>query len=116
LATGLIWKLAGSDINSIGQLRRWVQKANKNKLSGFADWRLPAIEETLFFVGRKKGSTALIFSHALILNRHMSIPLSDASQGDIGLSISGRPKCSGLPAHMPAALAGCAEQNEALKH
>jgi hypothetical protein len=97
-------------------LRRWIQKANKNKLSGYPDWRLPAIEETLPFVGGKKGSTALISRRALTLKRHMFIPLSDASQGDIGLSISGRPKCSGLPAHMPAALAGCAEQNEALKH
>ena len=53
--TGLMWQLAGSDISSIGQRRRWVEETNQGKLSGHDDWRLPTIEETSSLVGREKG-------------------------------------------------------------
>jgi hypothetical protein len=56
----------------------------------------------------------LIFTHALIANRAIFIPLTDASQGGIGLLISDRPGCIGPLAPWPAALQDCAGQNLSL--
>jgi hypothetical protein len=69
--------------------------------------RYPLLEE-------KKENTGLTSISVLTQNRDTSIPLTGANRGDIGLSISGRPDCSGPPAHLPEALAGYAVQNALL--
>jgi hypothetical protein len=47
-ATGLMWHQSGSFKNmSWKRAKRWVIKLNENGYAGFADWRLPTLEETV---------------------------------------------------------------------
>lgn len=45
LATGLVWLRSGSDHGSRRKLLNWINAINKKGLAGFADWRLPTVEE-----------------------------------------------------------------------
>lgn len=45
--TGVMWQRQGCDITSIRQVQTYVAEANKNRFAGFADWRLPSLEEAM---------------------------------------------------------------------
>jgi hypothetical protein len=47
-ATGLMWQKNGSDEGIQGsEADAYVEKANEKQLAGFADWRLPTLEEAM---------------------------------------------------------------------
>ena len=108
------WQIEGSDISSFCQLQCWVKEVNREQFAGHADWRLPTIEETLSLLGREKGGHGSYIHPCFAIKQDMFIPLTDASQGEIGSSISGRPGCSWPPAPLPEALAGYGAQNDSL--
>jgi hypothetical protein len=54
MTTNLMWERGGSDINSIRTIQDRVKKLNTGKFAGFADWRLPTIEEGLSLLEKKK--------------------------------------------------------------
>lgn len=45
--TGLMWQRGGIDIGSIRQVQRQVTALNEQRFAGFADWRLPTLEEAM---------------------------------------------------------------------
>lgn len=47
LKTDLMWQRGGLDINSIRQMRREIEKVNKEGFAGYNDWRMPSVEEAM---------------------------------------------------------------------
>lgn len=45
--TGLMWQRAGTDIMSYRSLKREVERLNRERFAGFADWRIPSLEEAM---------------------------------------------------------------------
>ncbi len=45
--TGLMWQRAGTDIMSYRSLKREVERLNREGFAGFADWRIPSLEEAM---------------------------------------------------------------------
>jgi hypothetical protein len=64
IKTGLMWQLAGSVISSAPQMYCWLQESNREKMSGYDDWRLPTIYEALSLLGRKR-KARVIYSPVL---------------------------------------------------
>ena len=50
LKTGLMWQRGGCDITTIRNVQKYVAALNAEKFAGFADWRLPTVEEALSLV------------------------------------------------------------------
>jgi hypothetical protein len=46
-ATGLAWHRRGSDTMTLAAAEGYVQQLNKERVAGFADWRLPTLEEAM---------------------------------------------------------------------
>ncbi len=57
--TSLMWQRDGIDINSIRAIQRTVEELNRNKFAGFADWRLPSMEEALSLMEPDKNTKDL---------------------------------------------------------
>ncbi len=69
-ATGLMWQQSGSDREIIYQeTEQYVQELNDEKFAGYADWRLPTVEELLSLVEPERSSNKLYID-----------PLFDAAQ------------------------------------
>jgi len=47
LKTGVMWQRGGCDITTIKQVQLYVQELNQKAFAGFADWRLPTMDEAL---------------------------------------------------------------------
>ncbi len=45
--TGLMWQRAGTDIMSYRSLKREVERLKRERFAGFADWRIPSLEEAM---------------------------------------------------------------------
>lgn len=43
--TRLVWQHAGSGFLPYEAIHRYMQEANRNRVAGFSDWRLPTLEE-----------------------------------------------------------------------
>ena len=52
--TGLMWQRAGTDIVSSRSMKREVARINKEQFAGYADWRLPSMEEALSLLESEK--------------------------------------------------------------
>ena len=52
--TSLMWQRDGLDINSIRTMQKNIDAANKNNFAGFADWRLPTMEEAMSLLEPEK--------------------------------------------------------------
>ncbi len=62
LTTNLMWQRAGSEINSIKSIQKWVEELNGSAFAGFAgynDWRLPTFEEALSIAVKTKNNKDL---------------------------------------------------------
>lgn len=57
LVTGLMWQRGGADICSIRQMKEQLEKCNRGKFAGFADWRLPTMEEALSLLTKETNQT-----------------------------------------------------------
>jgi len=44
-ATGLMWQRGGCDLTAIRNVQKYVAQLNRQRFAGFADWRLPTMEE-----------------------------------------------------------------------
>lgn len=58
-ATGLMWHAAGSEVHmELSKAKEWIAAINGRKYAGFADWRLPTLEEAASLVenSAKNGS------------------------------------------------------------
>jgi hypothetical protein len=59
-ATGLMWQQSGSDTTmTIAEARRWIQQLNQKDFAGFADWRLPTLEEAMTLLQPQKNKQQL---------------------------------------------------------
>jgi len=67
LATGLMWQRAGCDITNIRNVRKYVEKLNREGFAGHHDWRLPTLPEAMSLMRPEKNSRGLhihkAFSH-----------------------------------------------------
>jgi hypothetical protein len=45
LRTGIMWQRAGSDITNLRRVRENIKDLNLRRFAGYADWRLPTMEE-----------------------------------------------------------------------
>ncbi len=54
--TGLMWQSRGLDIGSIRMTRKRIDSLNAASFAGFADWRLPTMEEALSLMEPRKNS------------------------------------------------------------
>lgn len=52
--TSLMWQRDGLDINSIRTMQKNIDAANKNNFAGYADWRLPTMEEAMSLLEPEK--------------------------------------------------------------
>ena len=52
-ATGLMWQKAGSDLIPYAKTQEYIHKLNQTKFAGYADWRLPTIDELRSLVENK---------------------------------------------------------------
>lgn len=52
--TSLMWQRDGLDINSIRTMQRNIEEVNKNTFAGYADWRLPTMEEAMSLMQPEK--------------------------------------------------------------
>ena len=43
--TGLMWQRGGCDLTTIRNVQQYVEQLNQQRFAGFADWRLPTMEE-----------------------------------------------------------------------
>jgi len=59
LTTNLMWQRAGSDINSIKSIQKWVGELNRENFAGHNDWRLPTFEEALSLAIKTKNNKEL---------------------------------------------------------
>jgi hypothetical protein len=59
LTTGRMWQRAGSEINSIRTIQKWVAELNRSGFAGYHDWRLPTFEEALSLAVYTKNSREL---------------------------------------------------------
>ena len=46
-ATGLMWQRSGSDELTFGEAESYIKDLNKSDFAGYADWRLPTLEEAM---------------------------------------------------------------------
>ncbi|MFA6282996.1 MAG: DUF1566 domain-containing protein [Desulfurivibrionaceae bacterium] len=46
-ATGVMWQRGGCDLTTIRNVQKYVEELNRQRFAGFADWRLPTMEEGL---------------------------------------------------------------------
>ena len=46
-ATGIMWQRGGCDLTTIRNAQKYVEELNRQRFAGFADWRLPTMEEGL---------------------------------------------------------------------
>lgn len=54
-ATGLMWMRAGStDYMNYEKARNWVASLNRDKFSGYSDWRIPTLEEAASLLENKE--------------------------------------------------------------
>jgi len=44
-ATGIMWQRGGCDLTTIRNVQQYVAQLNRQRFAGFADWRLPTMEE-----------------------------------------------------------------------
>ena len=44
-ATGIMWQRGGCDLTTIRNVQKYVDQLNRQRFAGFADWRLPTMEE-----------------------------------------------------------------------
>jgi hypothetical protein len=56
LATGLMWQREGLDIMSNRMLRKEVERLNRKRFAGFADWRIPSMAQALSLIAPGKNS------------------------------------------------------------
>ncbi|MDZ7319222.1 MAG: TIR domain-containing protein [candidate division KSB1 bacterium] len=62
---GLMWLKSGSDKSFwYENARSWTQSLNQNRLAGFADWRLPTLEEAMSLVNRYPLNQGLFLDNA----------------------------------------------------
>jgi hypothetical protein len=59
LKTGLMWQRGGCDITTIRNVQKYVQGLNRERFAGFADWRLPTMEEALSLVRPQRNEKGL---------------------------------------------------------
>lgn len=52
--TGLMWQRGGIDIMSHRSMRREIDRVNRTRFAGFADWRLPSVAEALSLLEREQ--------------------------------------------------------------
>ena len=69
LATGLMWRQAGSDWLAYRKSRQYVQELNREHFAGYKDWRLPTIDELTSLLELEKQS-----------NDHYIDPIFDSKQ------------------------------------
>ena len=43
--TGLMWQRGGCDLTTSRNVQKYVEELNRQRFAGFADWRLPTMEE-----------------------------------------------------------------------
>ena len=43
--TGVMWQRGGCDLTTIRNVQKYVEELNRQRFAGFADWRLPTMEE-----------------------------------------------------------------------
>ena len=56
--TGLMWQRGGCDLSAIRNVQKYVAELNRRRFAGFADWRLPTMEEAFSLLeprGNEKG-------------------------------------------------------------
>jgi hypothetical protein len=44
-ASGLMWQRGGCDLTAVRNVQKYVEELNRQRFAGFADWRLPTMEE-----------------------------------------------------------------------
>lgn len=44
-ASGLMWQRGGCDLTAVRNVQKYVEELNQQRFAGFADWRLPTMEE-----------------------------------------------------------------------
>lgn len=47
LVSGVMWQRQGCDITSIRRINDYIAQTNKERFAGYADWRLPTLEEAM---------------------------------------------------------------------
>ena len=52
--TGLMWLRSGSDLGFFRRQQKWIDEINREKMTGFQNWRLPTLEEGLSLLIPKK--------------------------------------------------------------
>ena len=58
-ATGLVWQQSGSSRLTLEEARKYIQKLNEQKFTGYSDWRLPTLEEAMSLTDPKKNEAGL---------------------------------------------------------
>ena len=62
-ATGLMWQKSGSDTSLTYQdAQAYIDTLNRERLGGYADWRLPTVPELLSLITKKEQSNMLFFN------------------------------------------------------
>jgi hypothetical protein len=62
--TQLMWQIGGIDIGSTRHVQKGIEEANRNRWAGFADWRLPTMEEALSLLEPVQNSKGLFLHPA----------------------------------------------------
>ena len=57
--TSLMWQRDGIDIGSLRHIQRNIEELNRGKFAGFADWRLPTMEEAMSLMEPAKNAKGL---------------------------------------------------------
>ncbi len=57
--TSLMWQQGGIDIGSLRHIQRNIEELNRRKFAGFADWRLPTMEEAMSLMEPVKNAKGL---------------------------------------------------------
>lgn len=58
-ATGLMWQRGGCDLTTIRNVQKYVEALNSQRFAGFADWRLPTMEEAFSLLEPQRNEKGL---------------------------------------------------------